>query len=184
MTVYVDDARIQASVRNGTRTITSRWSHLMADSTSELLAFAHRLSLSPRWIQYRGQPYEHFDVTDAVRRRALAMGAVPISYGREGAALTEAKRLGQPFDVEEARLHLRAQERAWAMARVLGVEWHTLHDTDRKHLLYVGALVDGLQPSDVETELRRYSQETAATPLFVRVIPALARACVLLETVA
>jgi hypothetical protein len=48
----------------------------MADSSEELVEFARRIGLNPAWIQYRGTAREHFDVTDGMRRRAVAYGAI------------------------------------------------------------------------------------------------------------
>lgn len=100
MTVYIDDMQREATVG----TTTGVWSHLMADTPEELLAFAKKLGLSPRWIQHQGTPLEHFDVTEPKRQKALKLGAVPIKYGHEGAALTKAKRDGVPFDLFAHRL--------------------------------------------------------------------------------
>lgn len=72
MTVYVDDVFIHATVGR----ITSRWCHLTADSTEELVSFARRIGLRPGWIQARGTWKEHFDVTEPKRRLAVANGAV------------------------------------------------------------------------------------------------------------
>lgn len=104
MTIYVDDMRLQAKVGQ----FNSRWSHLMSDlpgeaGTKELLAFAHKLGLRPGWIQHMGRTTEHFDVTDPKRLQALRLGAIPISYGHEGAALTHAKLSGTPFDLDTIR---------------------------------------------------------------------------------
>lgn len=79
MTVYVDDMRREARVGR----ITARWSHLLADSPSELRDFANQLGLRPCWIQHEGTHREHFDVTDKVRQQALQLGAEPLSYPRE-----------------------------------------------------------------------------------------------------
>ncbi len=73
------------------------WSHLLSDlpgeaGRRELLAFAERLGIEARWIQNPGTAREHFDVTEPTRQRALALGAVPITYGRAVAAITRAKR--------------------------------------------------------------------------------------------
>lgn len=87
MTVYVDDMRRQARVGR----INARWSHLMADTTDELHAFAARLGLRRSWIQHEGKPTEHYDVTDSKRDQALALGAVPVGYMREGAEITRRK---------------------------------------------------------------------------------------------
>lgn len=87
MTVYVDNSHIPARV-NG---ITARWSHLIADTTPELLAFAKTIGLKPGWIQKPGTAFEHFDVTDAVRERAIKAGAQPIDIHDVGPIL-RAKR--------------------------------------------------------------------------------------------
>lgn len=73
MSVYVDDARIPARVGR----VSGRWSHLMADSLPELLAFADRLGLDRRWLQDKASGV-HFDVVDTKREEALRLGAVPI----------------------------------------------------------------------------------------------------------
>lgn len=79
MTVYVDDMRRRARVGR----ITGNWSHLMADTPTELRDFARLLGLNPDWIQHDGTHREHFDVTDKVREDALQLGAWPMAYPRE-----------------------------------------------------------------------------------------------------
>lgn len=69
MTVYVDNAFIPARVGR----LTSRWCHMTADSTEELVAFARSIGLRAEWIQYPGTWKEHFDLTE--RRRAAAVEA-------------------------------------------------------------------------------------------------------------
>lgn len=91
--IYVDD--MQRPARVGP--VEGIWSHLLSDlpgeaGQRELLAFAERLGVDPRWIQNEGTPTEHFDLREPMRQRALALGAVPIRYGREVAAITRAKR--------------------------------------------------------------------------------------------
>lgn len=76
MAVYVDDFEVDATV-NGLR---RRWSHLVADSHDELVQFGRKLHLSTAWLQKRGTVREHFDVTSSVRRRAIALGAIPVDY--------------------------------------------------------------------------------------------------------
>lgn len=93
MTIYVDDMQRRARVGR----ITAVWSHLVSDlpgeeGTAELVAFAKRIGLNPAWIQSRGKPTEHFDVTEAKRQAALRAGALPVKYGAEGAAITLSKR--------------------------------------------------------------------------------------------
>ena len=67
MTVYIDNACICWRGK--------QWCHLVADRVDELHEFASRLGLKPEWFQ-RKTLYPHYDVTVAVRRRALRMGAV------------------------------------------------------------------------------------------------------------
>lgn len=108
MTIYIDDALIPATVPNGSRSVTSKWSHLMSDlpgdeGTRELIAFARRLGMRPAWIQYRGTAKEHFDLTEGKRWQAIRLGAIQITYGHEGAALLAARRDGTAFDLQALR---------------------------------------------------------------------------------
>ena len=76
MTVYVDNAFWLATVGH----ITARWCHLTADTAGELHAFARRLGLRPSWCQAsRRDKIVHYDVTEGMRKRAIAMGAKEIS---------------------------------------------------------------------------------------------------------
>lgn len=106
MAVYIDDMRMLAQVGS----ISARWSHLMADSTEELVAFALRLGMRREWIQKPGTAMEHFDLTDSKRTLALRLGARSICYGREGYALTQAKRAGVLFDLDAYRAENRDDE--------------------------------------------------------------------------
>ena len=106
MGVYVDDMQRRARVGR----LNAVWSHLMADTHDELVAFARQLGLNPRWIQHEGKPLEHFDLTEPKRQQALHLGAIPIRYGHEGAALTRAKREGRPFDLAAAREEIAARQ--------------------------------------------------------------------------
>lgn len=99
MTVYVDDALIPARVGR----FESRWSHLFADTPEELHAFAARLGLRRSWFQdpvVSGKPRArlgsraaenwHYDVTEAKRRQAIALGAVAVTW-RESADIISAR---------------------------------------------------------------------------------------------
>lgn len=97
MTVYVDNARIPATVGR----IRARWSHLTADNTEELHAFAARIGLRRAWFQTCKRPchktlpcsHWHYDVTESKRTEAIAAGAKSIDI-REMAAITTARRVG------------------------------------------------------------------------------------------
>jgi hypothetical protein len=88
VTVFVDDMRRPAHLTRRP----ARWSHMFADTSEELLAFAAALGLQAEWLQHPGTHREHFDVTDTVRERALRAGAVAIRYPRGTAELLERKK--------------------------------------------------------------------------------------------
>jgi hypothetical protein len=88
MTVYVDDMLRPARIGR----LTSRWSHLMADTHSELMSMAAEMGLRPEWIQHAGTHREHFDITEPKRAQAIGFGAVQITYPRGTAALLRAKK--------------------------------------------------------------------------------------------
>ena len=75
MAVYVDDMYRYELGRFGRM----KMSHLVADSTEELLAMADAVGLSRRWLQDSGEWSEHFDVSMSVRARAVAAGAVEVT---------------------------------------------------------------------------------------------------------
>ena len=92
MAVYVDDMNIRAGVPDGGRVVRGRWSHLFADTETELRAFAQRIGLSQAWIQHPGQPHVHFDVTGRMRQRALGAGARPVTWRQAGEFFAERAR--------------------------------------------------------------------------------------------
>lgn len=93
MTVYVDNMRRPARPI-GYRGRPATWSHMLADNHEELEAMARALCLSPAWLQHPGTHREHYDVTDTVRRAAIRLGAIPISYPRDTAKILDQKRRG------------------------------------------------------------------------------------------
>lgn len=99
MTVYVDNMRRRARVGR----INARWSHLMADTHTELEEFARRLGLAPVWLQHAGDHLEHYDVTDTVRAQAVKMGAQPMKYGRESGLYTMWRAAVMRGDTEDAK---------------------------------------------------------------------------------
>ncbi|HUC05453.1 MAG TPA: DUF4031 domain-containing protein [Acidimicrobiales bacterium] len=94
LTVYVDDWRQRATVRHHE----DRWSHLLADDPDELHAMAARLGIPRRGYQHhrRSPALNHYDVPEHLRQRAIALGAVPVTW-REMARLTRRwRRAGAP----------------------------------------------------------------------------------------
>ncbi|WP_337244745.1 DUF4031 domain-containing protein [Luteimonas sp. gir] len=90
MTVYVDDA---VHLWRG-----ERWAHLLADTLDELHAFAAQLGIPRRAFQNRTSG-AHYDVTAALRERAIALGATPISRHHDRAlvraVIDNARRQGR-----------------------------------------------------------------------------------------
>ena len=94
LTVYVDDWRQRATVRGRA----DRWSHLLADDPDELHAMAAALGIPRRGYQRhrRSAALNHYDLPESLRGRAIALGAVPVTW-REMARLTrEWRRAGAP----------------------------------------------------------------------------------------
>lgn len=70
MTVHVDDAVHPWRGR--------LWAHLFSSDLDELHAFAARLGLSRGWFQRPPKAsWPHYDVTEAKRREAIGLGALP-----------------------------------------------------------------------------------------------------------
>lgn len=80
MTVYVDDmylTKMGEFKRRGGGVM--KMSHMVADSTEELIAMAEKIGVNRRWIQKAGTHWEHFDVAMAAREKAVQAGAVPVT---------------------------------------------------------------------------------------------------------
>lgn len=90
MAIYVDDERIPWRGK--------LWCHLVADSLTELHAFASSLGLKRAWFQDRSV-YPHYDVTLNVRDRALRQGAV---LGDRRTIIGCAKQLKTQLQSEQA----------------------------------------------------------------------------------
>ena len=90
MAVYVDDA---VHPWRG-----ELWAHLLADTLDELHAFAALLGMPRRAFQDRASG-AHYDVTAAMRTRAIALGARPISRHHDRAlvhaVIANARRQGR-----------------------------------------------------------------------------------------
>lgn len=116
MTVYVDDAFLEATVPHRGRMLTSRWCHMTADTRAELDAMAARIGLRPEWIQMPSTWKEHYDLTERRRAAAVREGALEVN-AREHVRWLNARRDApqQPGESEISYL-----------ARVLGSQPATL----------------------------------------------------------
>jgi hypothetical protein len=70
MAVYVDDMKAKYG-----RMIMS---HMLADTTEELLAMADTIGLNRKWLQHAGTEKEHFDVSQQYKQRAIEAGAIQV----------------------------------------------------------------------------------------------------------
>lgn len=84
MAVYVDAARLPLG--------RMLMSHMVADTTAELLEMADRIGVDRRHLQHPGTHREHFDICQSKRRLAVKAGATEVSQ-RELGKILRAKRL-------------------------------------------------------------------------------------------
>lgn len=101
MAVYVDDmkARVGRMVM----------CHMIADTDDELHAMADRIGVARRWHQAPPQHDSHYDIALSKRQRAVAAGAIPITWKQAG-CMTMRRRitgsLGAPADaIDWVRTH-------------------------------------------------------------------------------
>lgn len=71
MSVYVDSAMISYG--------RMLMSHMLADTTEELLAMVDKIGVNRKWLQSAGKVTEHFDICMSRRDRAISAGAKPVS---------------------------------------------------------------------------------------------------------
>src|SRR6218665_2862059 len=88
MSVYVDNFYETGGGNFGRM----KMSHLMADTTEELLAIVDKIGVDRKWIQYPGTSKEHFDIAMSKRKLAILHGAKPVTW-REMAKIWENKKL-------------------------------------------------------------------------------------------
>ncbi len=75
MSVYVDDMYRYPLGQFGRM----KMSHMVADTSAELIEMAKKVGLNPRWIQHAGTSHEHFDVSMSVREKVVAAGAKEVT---------------------------------------------------------------------------------------------------------
>ncbi|ABB11144.1 DUF4031 domain-containing protein [Burkholderia lata] len=100
MAVYVDDMYRHEIGKLGRM----KMSHLIADTTEELLAMVREIGVNPKWIQHPGTRDEHFDIAISKRAAAIAAGAIPVTFRQCGAMNKRRKvtgSLGSPTDAIE-----------------------------------------------------------------------------------
>lgn len=83
MAVYVDDFYKTGAGNFGRM----KMSHMVADSTEELLEMCDVIGVQRKWIQDAGTNREHFDIAMGKRVLAIRNGAIAIGF-RELARMT------------------------------------------------------------------------------------------------
>jgi hypothetical protein len=73
MPVYVDNFYETGVTFRG-----MKMSHMMADTTEELLAMVDKIGVQRKWIQDAGTSQEHFDVALEKRTLAIKHGAIEV----------------------------------------------------------------------------------------------------------
>lgn len=81
MAVYVDDMYKNPVGEFGRM----KMSHLIADSTAELLEMVDKIGVQRKWIQDKGTNLEHFDIAMGKRELAIKYGAICYSLMYKGA---------------------------------------------------------------------------------------------------
>lgn len=71
MPVYIDDAML--TFRG------MKMSHMIADTSDELLSMADAIGVQRKWIQAEGTYREHFDICQSKRDLAIKHGAQPVT---------------------------------------------------------------------------------------------------------
>lgn len=85
MAVYIDNARIKYRHM--------KMSHMVADTTEELIAMADTIGINQNWIQYKNTYREHFDICDTKRQAAINQGAIPVSTRKIAQIIRERKNI-------------------------------------------------------------------------------------------
>ncbi len=109
MSVYVDDMCRSPLGQFGRM----RMSHLIADTTSELLAMVDAIGVPRKWIQHRGTAQEHFDIAMSKRDAAIRQGAIPIGMRELACMCARRGKTGSLGKPDEAL--------GWARARAAGI---------------------------------------------------------------
>lgn len=84
MSVYVDDMEMPYKGM--------KMSHMIADTTEELLSMVDKIGVQRKWIQFPNTYKEHFDICIAKKIKAVELGAVPITW-REYAIMVNQRKI-------------------------------------------------------------------------------------------
>lgn len=76
--VYIDDFYKYKKMQKGSM------SHMIADTRQELLDIINKLGINPKYIQFKDDWKEHFDISFKKRQLAIELGAIEITYRQLG----------------------------------------------------------------------------------------------------
>jgi hypothetical protein len=106
VTVYVDNMYLYPMGKYGRM----KMSHMIADTTAELVQMATRVGVNPKWIQHANESGEHFDICMSMRTKAICYGARPITL-KQCSLMSMRRRvegvLGTPEEALAWRLELK-----------------------------------------------------------------------------
>lgn len=117
MTVYVDNMH-ESKLGNYGR---MKMSHMIADTTEELLAMADKIGVQRKWLQYPGTYKEHFDIAKSKRDLAVAAGAIEIDVLQTSAMCRRRRMTSELGHADEAVAWARGDMRAEVEAAGLQV---------------------------------------------------------------
>lgn len=106
MAVYVDDMRAKFG-----RMIMC---HMIADTDEELHAMADKIGINRKWHQLNKVYTSHYDICLSMRDRAVALGAIQITWKQAGAMCAIRRmtgELGNPSVSKEQYLAARKKEK-------------------------------------------------------------------------
>jgi hypothetical protein len=148
MAVYVDNG--QARFR---RMIMS---HMIADTTEELLAMADEIGVSRKWIQAKGTYTEHFDVCMKMRDRAVEAGAKEITQRELGMMLRTRRRRNMGSRLSNEEIAQVCHEANRAYCATIGdnsqLPWNEAPDWQKQSAIkgvefHLASLKNGVKPS-------------------------------------
>ena len=67
-------------------------SHMVADTSEELLRMADTIGVARRWLQHAGTPKEHFDICLSKRLLAIKAGAIQVTQRELGQRFLKLRR--------------------------------------------------------------------------------------------
>jgi hypothetical protein len=69
-------------------------SHMVADTSKELITMAKLIGVNEKWIQCPGTYNEHFDICLSMKKKALSLGAKAITFRKYAEFVNKRKKPG------------------------------------------------------------------------------------------